>query len=47
MDVVFDMADRVSVLNQGIIICDSDPEEVQKDEMVRECYLGSAWEAAS
>jgi branched-chain amino acid transport system ATP-binding protein len=47
MDVVFDMADRVSVLNQGIIICDSEPEEVQKDERVRECYLGSAWQAAS
>lgn len=43
MDVVFDMADRVSVLHQGLVICDAVPEEVQKNEMVRECYLGSAW----
>lgn len=47
MDVVFDMADRVSVLHQGLMICDAVPEEVQKDEMVRECYLGSAWPVTS
>jgi branched-chain amino acid transport system ATP-binding protein len=47
MDVVFDMADRVSVLHQGLIICDAIPEEVQKDKMVRECYLGSTWSLTS
>lgn len=47
MDVVFEMADRVSVLHQGLVICDAVPEEVQKDEMVRECYLGSAWPVTS
>lgn len=47
MDVVFEMADRVSVLHQGLVICDAAPEEVQKDEMVRECYLGSAWPVTS
>jgi branched-chain amino acid transport system ATP-binding protein len=42
MDVVFDIADRVSVLHQGILICEGLPEEVQRDEKVRECYLGSS-----
>jgi branched-chain amino acid transport system ATP-binding protein len=43
MDVVFDIADQLSVLNMGRIICEGLPEEVQKDERVRECYLGSTW----
>jgi branched-chain amino acid transport system ATP-binding protein len=40
MDVVFDIADRVVVLHEGTKICEGRPEEVQKDEMVRQCYLG-------
>jgi branched-chain amino acid transport system ATP-binding protein len=43
MDVVFDIADRISVLHQGMLICEGSPEEVQKDEKVRTCYLGSAF----
>jgi branched-chain amino acid transport system ATP-binding protein len=43
MDVVFDIADRISVLHQGILICEGSPEDVQKDEKVRTCYLGSAF----
>jgi len=42
MDVVFDIADRVSVLHQGMLICEGLPEEVQRDKKVRECYLGSS-----
>jgi len=42
MDVVFDIADRISVLHQGTLICDGLPEEVQKDERVRASYLGTA-----
>lgn len=42
MDVVFDIADRVSVMHQGRLIFEGLPEEVQKDEKVRDCYLGSA-----
>lgn len=42
MDVVFDIADRISVLHQGGLICEGPPEQVQKDEKVRACYLGSA-----
>jgi len=43
MDVVFDIADKISVLNQGTIIFEGLPEEVQRNEKVRECYLGTSW----
>jgi len=42
MDVVFDIADRISVLHQGMLISEGSPREIQGDEKVRSCYLGSA-----
>ena len=42
MDVVFDIADRISVLHQGMLISEGSPTEIQRDEKVRSCYLGSA-----
>lgn len=42
MDVVFDIADRISVLHQGGLIFEGSSEEVQRDEKVRGCYLGLA-----
>lgn len=45
MDVVFDIADRIVVLHQGMKICEGLPGEVQKDQRVRECYLGGAQSA--
>jgi len=40
MDVVMDLADRITVLHRGARIADGDPEAVRADERVREAYLG-------
>lgn len=40
MHVVFSLADRISVLAGGRIICQGTPEEVKADPRVKEAYLG-------
>jgi len=40
MDVVFGLSDRVVVMHRGEVLADGTPEEVSKDEAVREVYLG-------
>jgi len=40
MDVVFDMADRITVLDQGRVLADGQPDAVRTSEAVRERYLG-------
>ena len=40
MDVVFSLADRVSVLVYGQIIATGHPDEIRTDPRVREAYLG-------
>ena len=40
MDVVFEHADRILVLNRGSLIAEGSPEEVRRNEQVRSIYLG-------
>jgi branched-chain amino acid transport system ATP-binding protein len=40
MDVVFEHADRILVLNRGTLIAEGTPEEVRRNPQVRAIYLG-------
>ena len=39
MDVVFKIAERIVVMNRGKVIADGSPEEIKRNETVREIYL--------
>jgi branched-chain amino acid transport system ATP-binding protein len=45
MDVVFRVADRITVLHEGKVIADGSPDEVRGDRLVHDVYLGKAVEA--
>ena len=45
LGVVFDLADRISVLADGRVIASGPPEQVRGDKAVRTAYLGAAAEA--
>jgi branched-chain amino acid transport system ATP-binding protein len=45
IDRVFELADRVTVMNQGSILIDGKVDEVRDDRRVREVYIGSGTEA--
>jgi len=40
MEVVFSIAQKITVLHQGRVIADGPPDEVRRDEAVRRVYLG-------
>jgi branched-chain amino acid transport system ATP-binding protein len=40
MDVVFSIADRITVLHQGLVIADAAPAVVRADPQVQQVYLG-------
>ncbi|MEL1133940.1 ABC transporter ATP-binding protein [Desulfitobacterium sp. THU1] len=41
MEVVFDLADRITVLNYGRVLFEGSQEEVRSDQRVKEVYLGT------
>ena len=45
MDIVFNFADRISVLVNGALFADGTPDEVARDPRVRAIYLGEAADA--
>ena len=45
MDVVFSLADRITVLHHGEVLAEGTPEVVRADPRVYEVYLGTAGEA--
>lgn len=44
MDVVFGLSDRIVVMHRGTVIADGRPDEIRKNEEVREVYLGEELE---
>ena len=40
MEVVFDIADRITVLNYGEILATGTPGEIRSSEAVQKAYLG-------
>lgn len=40
MDVVMEIADRLTVLNQGVILAEGTPAEIQTNEQVQDVYFG-------
>jgi branched-chain amino acid transport system ATP-binding protein len=40
MDVVFNLADRITVLNNGSILATGRPDEIRENEEVKKAYLG-------
>jgi len=44
MDVVFSLADRITVLHQGAILASGPPQEIRENQAVKDAYLGEAEE---
>jgi len=42
MDVVFSLADRITVLHRGEILATGAPEEIRRNQAVKDAYLGEA-----
>jgi branched-chain amino acid transport system ATP-binding protein len=40
MDLAFDVADRITVLNYGKVVFEGTPDETKANQLVNEIYLG-------
>ncbi|MDH3694789.1 MAG: ABC transporter ATP-binding protein, partial [Gammaproteobacteria bacterium] len=40
MDVVFDLADRITVLDYGRVLLEGTPNEIRQSQIVRDRYFG-------
>ncbi|MGA7864317.1 MAG: ABC transporter ATP-binding protein, partial [Stellaceae bacterium] len=40
MDAVFELAERITVLHEGVLLADGTPTEIQRSSLVQEAYLG-------
>ena len=45
MDIIFSFADRISVLVNGAVLVEGEPEAVARDPQVKAVYLGEAADA--
>jgi branched-chain amino acid transport system ATP-binding protein len=41
MKVVMDIVDRITVLHQGAVLADGTPDEIRRDSVVQQVYLGA------
>jgi branched-chain amino acid transport system permease protein len=44
MDAMFEIAERITVLNEGRLLAEGTPEEIQRNSFVQEAYLGGVHE---
>jgi branched-chain amino acid transport system ATP-binding protein len=44
MDVVFSLADRITVLHMGTILASGPPNEIRENQAVKDAYLGETEE---
>jgi ABC-type branched-subunit amino acid transport system ATPase component len=42
MDVVFSIAERITVMHQGAVLAEGTPDEVQNNDDVQRIYLGES-----
>jgi branched-chain amino acid transport system permease protein len=40
MDAIFELAERITVLHEGVLLAEGTPNEIQRNGLVQEAYLG-------